>query len=287
MRFLSLAPFLALPALLVAREANDVQPDPSHYDAPTAIRQGFVAHDARKDPWEQGALVKRWRQWVRRQDDKTTETKSDEPKSTEVKESKTEEKSTTEDKPTTTENKPTSTEVSTTEEKSTTEPSSTQESSTQESSTVVSTSTETSTETSTDSSSTTSSSQSTTKAGASCYSTTVSTSVVCSITTGGRTESHSCVTNKMTSSTCSPGLFCTIHPDSGDTVCMEQHNEFGTEGIVVAAFFGAAIAGCMAVLVGMCLRDRKQQKKLMNLQRVKTLRTAKREEQANLMAGAT
>jgi hypothetical protein len=66
---------------------------------------------------------------------------------------------------------------------------------------------------------------------------------------------------------------------------MEQHNEIGTEGIVVAAFFGACIAGCMAVLVGMCLRDKRAQKKFENLKRAKTLRTARREERTNLMAG--
>jgi phosphate/sulfate permease len=66
---------------------------------------------------------------------------------------------------------------------------------------------------------------------------------------------------------------------------MEQHNEIGTEGIVVASFFAACIAGCIAVLVGMCLRDKRAQKKFENLKRAKTLRTAKREEQANLMAG--
>jgi hypothetical protein len=66
---------------------------------------------------------------------------------------------------------------------------------------------------------------------------------------------------------------------------MEQHNEIGTEGIVVAAFFGACIAGCMAVLAGMCLRDKRAQKKFETLKRARTLRTAKREERANLMAG--
>ncbi|KAG9500610.1 hypothetical protein J7337_009092 [Fusarium musae] len=282
MRFLSLTPFLALPALLVAaHQPNDVPPDPSYYDAPTAINHGHEAPlDAQKvqqDPWENGPLVKRWQQWVRRQDtessddDKTTETKSETQKTEETTQ---DEPTTTEEKTTTTEDKPTTTDEPT----STTEESTTQETTTQESSSTVES---TSTESSASSTSTSSSSITATEPGASCYSTTVSTSVVCSITTDGRTESASCITNRMTSSTCSPGLFCTIHPDSGATVCMEQHNEIGTEGIVVATFFGACIAGCMAVLVGMCLRDKKREKKWQSIQR------AKREERTNLMAGAT
>ncbi|KAF5695370.1 hypothetical protein FDENT_453 [Fusarium denticulatum] len=288
MRFLSLTPFLALPALLVAaHQPNDVPPDPSYYDAPTAINHGHEAPlDAQKvqqDPWENGPLVKRWRQWVRRQDtessddDKTTETKSETQKTEETTQ---DEPTTTEEKTTITEDKPTTTDEPT----STTEESTTQETTTQESSSTVES---TSTESSASSTSTSSSSITATEPGASCYSTTVSTSVVCSITTDGRTESASCITNRMTSSTCSPGLFCTIHPDSGATVCMEQHNEIGTEGIVVATFFGACIAGCMAVLVGMCLRDKRQEKKWQSIQRVRTLKQAKREERTNLMAGAT
>ncbi|EWG55235.1 hypothetical protein FVEG_13268 [Fusarium verticillioides 7600] len=288
MRFLSLTPFFALPALLVAaRQPNDVPPDPSYYDAPSAINHGHEATlDAQKvqqDPWGNGPLVKRWQQWVRRQDtessddDKTTETKSETQKTEETTQ---DEPTTTEEKTTTTEDKPTTTDEPT----STTEESTTQETTTQQSSSTVES---TSTESSASSTSTSSSSITATEPGASCYSTTVSTSVVCSITTDGRTESASCITNRMTSSTCSPGLFCTIHPDSGATVCMEQHNEIGTEGIVVATFFGACIAGCMAVLVGMCLRDKKREKKWQSIQRVRTLKQAKREERTNLMAGAT
>ncbi|KAF5707192.1 hypothetical protein FMUND_11246 [Fusarium mundagurra] len=276
MRILSLTPFFALPALLVAaHHPNDVPPDPSSYDAPTAINHGHEAplnaQKVQQDPWEQGPLVKRWRQWVRRQNtdsSETTETKSETRKTEETTQDK---PTTTEEKTTTTEDKPTTTDEPT----STTEESTTQETTTQESST------------SSDSTSTSSSSITATEPGASCYSTTVSTSVVCSITTDGRTESASCITNRMTSSTCSPGLFCTIHPDSGATVCMEQHNEIGTEGIVIATFFGACIAGCMAVLVGMCLRDKRREKKWQSIQRVRTLKQAKREERTNLMAGAT
>ncbi|KAL5588132.1 hypothetical protein FOVSG1_013268 [Fusarium oxysporum f. sp. vasinfectum] len=285
MRFLSLTSFFALPALLVAgHQPNDVPPDPSYYDAPTAINRGHEAplnaQKVQQDPWEKGPLVQRWRQWVRRQDtdsSETTETKSETQK---TEETTTDEPTTTEEKTTTTEDKPTTTDEPT----STTEESTTQETTTQESSSTVES---TSTESSTDSTSTSSSSITATEPGASCYSTTVSTSVVCSITTDGRTESASCITNRMTSSTCAPGLFCEIHPDSGATVCMEQHNDIGTEGIVVATFFGALIAGCMAVLVGMCLRDKRREKKWQSIQRVRTLKQAKREERTNLMAGAT
>ncbi|KAI1009941.1 hypothetical protein LB503_011451 [Fusarium chuoi] len=285
MRFLSLTPFFALPVLLAAaHQPNDVPPDPSYYDAPTAINRDHEAPlDAQKvqqGPWENGPLVRRWRQWVRRQDtdsSETTETKS-ETRNTE--ETTQDEPTTTEEKTTTTEDKPTTTDEPT----STTEESTTQETTTQESSSTVES---TSTESSISSTSTSSSSITATEPGASCYSTTVSTTVVCSITTDGRTESASCITNRMTSSTCSPGLFCTIHPDSGATVCMEQHNEIGTEGIVVATFFGACIAGCMAVLVGMCLRDKRREKKWQSIQRVRTLKQAKRAERTNLMAPVT
>ncbi|KAF4946969.1 hypothetical protein FGADI_10785 [Fusarium gaditjirri] len=294
MRFLSLIPFLALPALLVAgHQPNDVPPDPSYYEAPTALKHGneapLNAQKAQQDPWEKGPLVQRWRQWVRRQDtessndDKTTETKSETQKKTE--ETTQDEPTTTEEKTTTTEDKPTTTDEPT----STTEESTTQETTTQESSSTVESTTieSTSTESSASSTSSSSSSVTATEPGASCYSTTVSTSVVCSITTAGRTESASCITNRMTSSTCAPGLFCEIHPDSGATVCMKQHNDIGTEGIVVATFFGVCIAGCIAVLVGMCLRDKKREKKWQSIQRVRTLKQAKREERTNLMAAAT
>ncbi|CAG1960278.1 unnamed protein product [Fusarium graminearum] len=259
--------------LVAARENNDAQ----HWEA-SAIDAHINAKHPHQDPWQKGPLVERWRQWMRRQDTSATDDKetSTEAKS-ETRETTTEDKATTtEDKQTTTEDKPTTTDepVSTTEE-STTEATSTEQSS---SSIISSTSTSTSASTSTRSTLTS------LAQGASCYSTTVSTSVVCHITTDGRTESASCITNRMTSSTCAPGLFCEIHPDSGSTVCMEQHNEIGTEGIVVASIFAVCIAGCMAVLVGMCVRDKRAQKKFEKLKRVKTLRTAKREEHANLMA---
>ncbi|WZH48544.1 uncharacterized protein QYS62_009722 [Fusarium acuminatum] len=269
---------LALAIFHVAgRKLDDVPQDPSLVNQPSAIIHSFGHSEDAQYPNEDARgkmpLVERWRQWVRRQD--TTETSGDETTT----EDKSETQQTTEKEETTTEDKTTTTnEPQSTTEESTTEPSSTQEPSS-------STAQSTSTETSTDPISTTSSTLASTKVGASCYSTTVSTTVVCSITTAGRTESASCITNRMTSSTCAPGLFCEIHPDSGATVCMEQHNEIGTEGIVVAAFFGACIAGCMAVLTGMCLRDKRAQKKFETLKRARTLRTAKREERANLMAG--
>ncbi|QGI65346.1 hypothetical protein CEK27_009317 [Fusarium fujikuroi] len=285
MRFLSLTPFFALPALLVAgHQPNDVPPDPSYYDAPTAINRGQKAPlDAQKvqqDPWENGPLVQQWRKWVRRQDTDSSETTETKSESRKTEETTQDEPTTTEEKTTTTEDKPTTTDEPT----STTEESTTQETTTQESSSTVES---TSTESSISSTSSSSSSITATEPGASCYSTTVSTTVVCSITTDGRTESASCITNRMTSSTCSPGLFCTIHPDSGATVCMEQHNEIGTEGIVVATFFGACIAGCMAVLVGMRLRDKRREKKWQSIQRVRTLKQAKRAERTNLMAPVT
>ncbi|KAK2939770.1 hypothetical protein FoTM2_002990 [Fusarium oxysporum f. sp. vasinfectum] len=99
-----------------------------------------------------------------------------------------------------------------------------------------------------------------------------------------------CFLLQMTSSTCAPGLFCEIHPGSGVTVCMEQHNEIGTEGIIVGAFFGACIAGCIAVLVGMCLKDKRARKRFQNIKRAKILRkmnTATLEEEATLIACST
>ncbi|KAM0543248.1 hypothetical protein ACHAPJ_012393 [Fusarium lateritium] len=297
MRHLVIITFLALSILLVAgREIDDAQPDPSGYDSPSDLYHALPskgAHDSREDAWERGPLVERWRQWVRRQDntetggdDKTTE--KDAAKETTKEEDKTTENkaTTTEDKPTTTEEKPTTTEEP---ETTTQQPTTTEETTTQESTTVSSTEMSTASEISSESSSITSTTQTTTEPGASCFSTTVSTSIVCSITTGGVTKSASCITNRMTSSTCSPGLLCTTHPDSGVAVCMKSHNEVGTEGIVVAALFGACIAGCMAVLVGMCLSDRRARKKYANLQRVKTLRAAARNkakpEDQHLMAG--
>lgn len=293
MRCFSIVIVLALAILHVAgRKLDDVPQDPSSVDQPSAIIDSFTysgdARNENEDVRDKIPLVERWRQWVRRQD--TTETSDDQTtteekpatQQTTEKETTTEDKPTTTDEPQTTTDEPQSTTEEPTTEEATTEPSSTQEPT---SSTAQSTSTETSTETSTDSTSTTSSTLASTKVGASCYSTTVSTTVVCTITTAGRTESASCITNRMTSSTCAPGLFCEIHPDSGATVCMEQHNDIGTEGIVVAAFFGVCIAGCIAVMVGMCLRDKRAQKKFETLKRARTLRTAKREERARLVAG--
>ncbi|KAJ4017773.1 hypothetical protein NW752_001679 [Fusarium irregulare] len=241
-------------------------------DAPHHVR------NPHKNSLQNMPLAERWRQWVRRQDTETDDDNTSTEERSETREStREEETTTTEDEATTTEERSSTTDQpSSTTEESTTEVSSTDES--------TSASTASSTETTSDPT-TTRSSFASIEQGASCYSTHTSTSVVCHITTAGRTESHSCITNTMTSSTCAPGLFCEIHPDSGATVCMEQHNEIGTEGIVVASIFAAAIAGCMAVLVGMCIRDKRAQKKFENLKRVKTLRTAKREEQANLMAG--
>ncbi|CAG7563637.1 unnamed protein product [Fusarium equiseti] len=254
---------------------GDAQPEASalFYDSDASKH----VRNPHKDPLQQGPLVERWRQWVRRQDTETDSDNTSTEERSETRESTREEETTTEDETTTTEERSSTTDQpSSTTEESTTEASSTDQS--------TSASTASSTETTSDPT-TTRSSFTSLEQGASCYSTHTTTSVVCHITTAGRTESHSCITNTMTSSTCAPGLFCEIHPDSGATVCMEQHNEIGTEGIVVASIFAAAIAGCMAVLVGMCVRDKRAQKKFENLKRVKTLRTAKREEQANLMAG--
>lgn len=289
MHCFSIVIVLALAILHVAgRKLDDVPQDPSSVDQPSAIVDSFsYSRDARnenEDARDKIPLVERWRQWVRRQD--TTETSGDQTTTEEnsATQQTTEKETTTEDKPTTThEPQSTTDEPQSTTEEPTTEESTTAPSSTQEPSS--STAQSTSTETSTDPTSTTSSTLASTKVGASCYSTTVSTTVVCTITTAGRTKSASCITNRMTSSTCAPGLFCEIHPDSGATVCMEQHNEIGTEGIVVAAFFGVCIAGCIAVMTGMCIRDKRAQRKFETLKRARTLRTAKREERANLMAG--
>ncbi|KAH6956255.1 hypothetical protein DER45DRAFT_566390 [Fusarium avenaceum] len=289
MRCISTTIVLALAILHVAgRKLDDVPQDPSSVDQPSAIIDSFsYSEDARnenEDARDKIPLVERWRQWVRRQD--TTETSGDQTTTEEksATQQTTEKETTTEDKPTTTDEPQSTTEEST--EEPTTEPSSTQEpTSSTAQSTSTETSTEISTETSTDPTSTTSTTLASTKVGASCYSTTVSTTVVCTITTAGRTESASCITNRMTSSTCAPGLFCEIHPDSGATVCMEQHNEIGTEGIVVAALFAVCIAGCIAVMAGMCIRDKRAQRKFETLKRARTLRTAKREERARLMAG--
>ncbi|KAM0081833.1 hypothetical protein ACKRZS_005974 [Fusarium odoratissimum] len=270
---------------------NVVQPDDALDDSPRAIRYGLApSKQAQKwdeATWERGPLVQRWRQWVRRQDSietisserTVTERRSETRGTTHTKDAITEDEATTTQKEDTTTDEPEST-----AQEVTTKGTSTQESSL--SSTVLSTSTEMSS----GSSFTTSSTVTSTEPGASCYSTTVKTSIVCSITTDGHTESASCITNRMTSSTCAPGLFCEIHPGSGVTVCMEQHNEIGTEGIIVGAFFGACIAGCIAVLVGMCLKDKRAQKRFQNIKRAKTLRkmnTATLEEEATLIAGST
>ncbi|SPJ91949.1 uncharacterized protein FTOL_13603 [Fusarium torulosum] len=285
MRFLFVITFLALSMLCVTgRKINDAQPDPSSFDdSPSALMYGLAASDDaqnwHEESWEKTPLVQRWRQWIRRQDEtessgniRTTERRS---KTRDT----TQEDATTQDEATTTEDKATSTqnEVTTTNKpESTTQESTTEATSTQESSASL-TMSSSSTETSSDSSSTTSSTITSTEPGASCYSTTILTSIVYSITTGGTTRSASYITNRITSSTCAPGLLCEIYPDSGVTVCMEQRNEVGTPGIVVAIFFGACIAGCISVLVGMCLRDKRVVKKYANIKRVKTLRAAERE----------
>jgi hypothetical protein len=299
MRYLFTIAFLFLSILLVAgREMNVVQPDDALDDSPRAIRYGLApSKQAQKwdeATWERGHLVQRWRQWVRRQgaiettssERTVTERRSETRGTTHTKDAITEdEATTTEDEATTTQN-----EITTTDEpKSTAQEATTKGTSTQESS-VSSTVLSTSTEMSSGSSFTTSSTVTSTEPGASCYSTTVKTSIVCSITTDGHTESASCITNRMTSSTCAPGLLCEIHPGSGVTVCMEQRNEIGTEGIIVGAFFGACIAGCIAVLVGMCLKDKRARKRFQNIKRAKTLRkmnTATLEEEATLIAGST
>lgn len=299
MRYLFTIAFLVLSILLVAgREMNVVQPDDALDDSPRALRYGLApSKEAQKwdeAAWERRPLVQRWRQWVRRQDaieptssERTvTERRSETRGTTQTKDAITEdEATTTKDEATTTQNEVTKTdEPESTAQEATTKGTSTQESSV--SSTVLSTSTEMSS----GSSFTTSSTVTSTEPGASCYSTTVKTSIVCSITTDGHTESASCITNRMTSSTCAPGLLCEIHPDSGVTVCMEQHNEIGTEGIIVGAFFGACIAACMAVLVGMCLKDKRAQKRFQNMKRAKTLRKMKKatlEEEATLIAGSS
>ncbi|KAH7227195.1 uncharacterized protein BKA55DRAFT_526981 [Fusarium redolens] len=298
MRYLFTIAFLALSILLVAgRERYVAQSDDALDDSPRALIRGLApSKEAQKwheATWERGPLVQRWRQWVRRQDEnepssneRTATQRRSETRGTTQKEDAMieEEAMTTEDEATTTQNKVTTTD----EPESTTQEFTTAATSTQESS-VSSTVLSTSTETSSTSSSTTSSTITSTEPGASCYSTTIETSIVCSITTDGHTES-ACNTIKMTSSTCAPGLFCDIHPDSGVTVCMEQHNEIGTEGIVVGAFFGACIAGCIVVLVSMCLKDKRAQKNFQNIKRAKTLRTmktAKPEDEANLISGSS
>lgn len=235
------------------------------------------AQNSRQESGQKGPLIQKWRQLIRRQDDTSTDDDESTEAKSETQESTKDEGKTTEDKITTTEDKPTTTDKPT----STTEESTTQATSTEQSSSL---STVSSTETSSEPTSTSSSTITSMEQGASCYSTTVSTSVVCHITTGGHTESASCITNRMTSSTCAPGLLCEIHPSSGGTVCMKKHGEIGTEGIVVASVFAVCIAGCIAVLAGMCIRDKRAAKKFENLKRAKTLRAAKREQQVSLLA---
>ncbi|KAJ4321508.1 hypothetical protein N0V84_005311 [Fusarium piperis] len=105
---------------------------------------------------------------------------------------------------------------------------------------------------------TTYSTYSSSKIGQSCFSTTVDHTTVCSTRTrDGRIETHSCVSANITSSTCSPGMLCTVHPDSGNDVCMKLDNSVGTSGIVVASLFGFLILACTFTMIFICYSDKR------------------------------
>lgn len=109
------------------------------------------------------------------------------------------------------------------------------------------------------------------KIGASCFSTTVEHTTVCSTRTrNGHIETHGCVPANITSSTCAPGMMCTIHPDSGNDVCMKLHNEVGTAGIIIASIFGFLGVACTFTMVFICYSDKRAATKFKNRRPPKT-----------------
>lgn len=58
----------------------------------------------------------------------------------------------------------------------------------------------------------------------------------------------------------------------------------------MGAFFRAYIVGYMAVLVGMCLKDKRAQREFQNIKRAKilrTIKTAKLEDELTLISGSS
>ncbi|UPL04065.1 hypothetical protein LCI18_014999 [Fusarium solani-melongenae] len=119
------------------------------------------------------------------------------------------------------------------------------------------------------------------KIGASCFSTTVEHTTFCSTRTrNGNKETFSCAPANITSSACAPGMMCTIHPDSGNDVCMKLHNEVGTAGIIIASIFGFLGAACTFTMVFICYSDKRAAKKF------KDRRPPKTSESTRLLAKA-
>ncbi|KAM0433412.1 hypothetical protein ACHAPT_004290 [Fusarium lateritium] len=147
----------------------------------------------------------------------------------------------------------------------------TQETESEDSETTDPASTEESSESFSSAAQTTYSSYSSSRIGASCFTTQVEHTTVCSTRTrNGQKETHGCVAANLTSSACAPGMMCTIHPDSGNDVCMRLHNEVGTAGIVIASLFGALGAACTFTMVFICYQDKRAAKKFMNRRPPKT-----------------
>jgi hypothetical protein len=88
----------------------------------------------------------------------------------------------------------------------------------------------------------------------------VDTSVCPPTTTDGRTTSE-CTSTRMASSSCSPGLTCSL-ASSGTNVCMELQNSLDTAGIIIAIVFAVAIALGVGTITYLCCRDRRETKRL-------------------------
>ncbi|KAF7550823.1 hypothetical protein G7046_g7896 [Stylonectria norvegica] len=100
------------------------------------------------------------------------------------------------------------------------------------------------------------------RTGTDCF-TTGRTSTTSCITTTSKGVEHtgSCVPTEVTTSSCAPGLLCTLDT-AGTNICMDKHDGLETSGIVVAIVFGLLITAGVTTLTFLCCKDRKQQKRM-------------------------
>lgn len=95
-----------------------------------------------------------------------------------------------------------------------------------------------------------------------CFTTTLVPTSSCPIqSTGSRSgQALSCFPTTAPTSVCAAGLICDLDR-SGNPSCMYAYNHFDAAGVVVAIFFAVAVTGAAALVITLCCRDRRRQKR--------------------------
>lgn len=96
-----------------------------------------------------------------------------------------------------------------------------------------------------------------------CFTTSLSSVTSCPVQSTGSLSGHamSCFPTTIPTAVCAAGLICNLDAN-GSPSCMYAYTKFDTAGIAIAIFFAVAVTGAIGLIVTMCCRERRVQRRL-------------------------